>query len=574
MRLFSTASPSRVMSLAMVISLAGIVLPLSVHASQTAAHAPSPLASVYYIQHGLTVKPPNKRAKAGHTKQSLYTSYFLGTRGGQKASVKFHDGTYLHINQNTNLILFNPHTTTVTKGEVDEIMQPGTSHRIQTASAVASAIGTEFDVKEVTLKVKEKARGKKKKGSHPRFKKEQKTVITVVEGSLKVDTAKGSVTVKTNQQTSIIPGEAPKPPTNVDAAKITTWTKSLPPAKGRKENIALQDNGGSVVAFSSQATRAAALQGDAAQPAPSWLASFVNDGYLDRGWATAVGKTANEWVKIHFRDTKVYNLGGIVVDPAATQGLPSSDDAKHIELWTSITDSSDSSFTFVHRWSLQQKAGLQRLLLPKAVPARYMKLVVVDNFGGTQDAVAEVEAIAAPKEISPPVPTNTPTPAVPATATPTPTPVGTATPTVTPIPTATPIRPGFKFALHYTISGLPEPDNPAGGPDLDKTLTVILSGRLCGSNPYAQPFTVTEQYSLNDPSDNIFQQTTDTFQVTLPMNGTAPLTGDTSQLANETIQFVNGPTPQFAIEIMTSTGTPPDQTIMASVETDNTCPAV
>jgi hypothetical protein len=336
------------------------------------------------------------------------------------------------MNQQTDLTLKSPHVTFVSRGEIDEVVQPGTTHTVQTAAAIAAAIGTEFDVREVrqVITVVEKKRGQKKK---IRKKVERKTIIVVVEGALVVETPKGSVTVKTNQKTSIVAGEAPLKPSHINASKAVEWKKTLPPPlpRDQKQNIALDANGGQVITASSE-------------NGALWSKNFVNDGRLDRGWATATGKIAGQWVKIQFKNQQTYNIAGVIIDPAATGGLPSTDDAKDFRVYTSLTTSADSSFALAYQGTLSRQGTLQSFSFPRPEPARYVKIEIRSNYGGNHATLAEVEVISPPQTVVPPSPTATPTarpthtPVPTSTSTPTATPTSTSTPTPTSTPTATP----------------------------------------------------------------------------------------------------------------------------------------
>jgi ferric-dicitrate binding protein FerR (iron transport regulator) len=106
-----------------------------------------PLASVRFIVHGLTVTPPHRSAAGAHVGDPLFAAYGLGTRAGERASIRFSDKTTLHINQRTSLVLRSTNVTFVSKGEVDVNDQPGSHHRIVTGTAIATAIGTRYDVR-------------------------------------------------------------------------------------------------------------------------------------------------------------------------------------------------------------------------------------------------------------------------------------------------------------------------------------------------------------------------------------------------------------------------------------------
>src|SRR5439155_4587195 len=117
----------------------------------------------------------------GKVRMPLYSQYGLQTGKGQKASVKFHDGSVLHINQRSDIQLRSAHLTRDKRGEVVQVVEPGTHHSVQTAAAVATAQGTIFDVRVLGMK----------------------TIVLVKEGAVLVHNKKGSVLVKTGQESTV-----------------------------------------------------------------------------------------------------------------------------------------------------------------------------------------------------------------------------------------------------------------------------------------------------------------------------------------------------------------------------------
>lgn len=168
------------------------------------------VAQVHYISGGLGVQPPQRTSVKGRLKMSLFTHYALHTRSAQRASIRFTDGTTLHINQRTDATLRSASTTYVAQGEVDEIVIPGTKHRVRTSAAVAAAIGTVFDVQV--------------NGSL--------TTVIVAEGVVKVTNKAGTVLVKANQQTTVQPGQRPSPPAPANPQSATSWTQGIPAPTG------------------------------------------------------------------------------------------------------------------------------------------------------------------------------------------------------------------------------------------------------------------------------------------------------------------------------------------------------
>lgn len=375
----------------------------SAGASQAPAHQPKStakaLGQVRYIKRGLTVQPPHKQPRRGTVKMRLYKGYFLQTKAAQLASVRFNDGTLLHINQRTDVVLRTPHLTYVKRGEVDQVTTPGTDHRVQTSTALAAAIGTELDVRIV---------GKN-------------TIVTVVEGAGRVSNKLGSVIVKTGQQTVVAPNQPPQPPSPANAQATVSWTQPIPPpAQSIAQNIALDFNGGHIVGYSSQQPAPAARVAGRSSPrisASPWDVHYINDGLLDRGWESATGHASNQYVKLGFISDNVALVTGVVIDPAATGGHSASNDLKDFEIKVSTSGTDDGSFTVVFRGVTRQKNSLQRFDFPSPVPARYVELYALDNYGGRAIAVSELEISATGEPVGGPTPTPVSTPAATPTAT-------------------------------------------------------------------------------------------------------------------------------------------------------------
>jgi hypothetical protein len=199
--------------------------PYRANLRRTAQKLPPDIAQVRYIRRGLTVSPPHKHHTRGKVKMPLYNQYGLNTAAGEKASIAFVEGTVLHMNQLTSVLLQSPHVTTVQKGEVQEDVKPGSNHQVQTSTALASAVGTIFDV---------------------RVFKHHRAIFTVVEGALLVKNPKGTTLVKTDQQTVVQSGQAPGAPQPANVSQLT-WTAALP-APNLGKNLALDANGGHIIA--------------------------------------------------------------------------------------------------------------------------------------------------------------------------------------------------------------------------------------------------------------------------------------------------------------------------------------
>lgn len=333
----------------------------AVPAGARRASAPSWLAQVRFIERGLGVGPPTGALHAGKVNDSLYNAYRLRTQRLARASIRFKDGTVVHLNQDTDAQITS-HLTRVTRGEIAEYLAPGTDHRVQTATAVASATGTTFDVRS--------------NGAT--------SIFVVLHGALQVSNAKGQVLVTTNRQTIVRAGQAPLPPAKVDAKAVFAWTDGIPtPDLG--QDVSLNANGGVIAGFSSQRNG----------PNGAGNVEQIHDGLLSTGWESAMGQVANQWVKVGFAGGNAYRISSVIIDPAATAGSPSSEDLKGFEIRVSTTDTADSSFITVLRGRAARRATLQKFTFPVPVRARYVELVALSNYGSPDRvAVAEWEVVA------------------------------------------------------------------------------------------------------------------------------------------------------------------------------------
>lgn len=350
----------------------------STQAASGARTCSTSLAQVRFIHLGLRVAPPKKTYGRGRVRQKLAAKYALRTLKRQKASLCFRDGTILDINQRTDAVLADPAHTLVRRGEVDEHVMPGSNHAVQTAEAVASATGTQFDV----------------------LRRPGTSTFVVVEGAVLVRSKQGSVIVKTGQETTVKKGQAPTPPTAVDAQAATAWTGSIPPpASPVPENIALDANGGGVAGSSSK------------NPTAGHDPVYVVDGNLNTSWETDAGTTSG-WVRISFAHDASYLLTAVMLDCAAAGG-DQSRDLKSFQIFTSnsiIPDASLAAFTKVMEGTCLQGNSVQRFDFPAPVTARYLELVAESNYGSpVATDVAELMAVGEPKPVAPPpTPTSLP----------------------------------------------------------------------------------------------------------------------------------------------------------------------
>jgi hypothetical protein len=279
--------------------------------------------------------------------QPLYTRYLLKTASGQRASLRFRDGSILHLAQRTDALLRSARLTVVRSGELNQVVVPGTKHQVQTSAAIAAAIGTNFDARVV---------GKQ-------------SLFIVLEGTLQVSNQHGTVYVKNNQATLVSPQSAPPQPAPYDAKAGLKWTTGLPGSDAPLEtNIALDANGGHIIAASSQPT----------DP------HFINDGRLDSGWSSGVGQVSNQWVKLGFKHDRLYTISSVMLDPSAARGHEPSAALKTFKIGVSTTGTDDRSFMTVYRAIAKHPKGLQRFVFPQPVQAKYLELYALDNDGSSQ----------------------------------------------------------------------------------------------------------------------------------------------------------------------------------------------
>jgi FecR protein len=404
-----------------VLSLAGAVL-LIIASSLTPRQAVArvsfsavAIATVRYIKNGLAIQPPNKRLSQARLKDKLYTRYLLRTRQAQKASLRFRDGSLLHINQNTSTVLVSPTMTQVKNGTVEEVVQPGTTHEVKTAVGSASAIGTRFLVI---------------------FLEGQMTVI-VVEGAVMVRNSFGNTLVKSGEEATAQLGSAPSSTLPVDARSAAAWAQSIPePKPSPGINIALDANGGAILNATSVR----------ASPDHLWDSAWANDGRLDWGWQSAEGKISNQKLTIVFAGLRQYSVSEVILDCSATHGESQTNALKTFDIRVSTTTSADGSFATALSSQCPQGQGLQTFNLTAPTHARYLQIVAKDNWGGADGiTIAEIEAISAtmPSPLGTPTPSPSATPTVTPPITPTMSPVETSTfaataETMTQTPTATP----------------------------------------------------------------------------------------------------------------------------------------
>lgn len=184
--------------------------------AQASGHA---IATVRFIVNGLSVQPPKHQPAPGQVNERLFPAYGLSTKVGQRSSVRFVDGSMLHMNQRTELVLRSASLTVVKRGEVAAVVTHGATHKIQTSTAITASVGTLYDVRI--------SRPPGPYAPPPKF-PPGTTTVSVVQGKVVVSNQYGSQTVLTNQWTHVAPGKAPTVPTTHNARADVAWTKGLP----------------------------------------------------------------------------------------------------------------------------------------------------------------------------------------------------------------------------------------------------------------------------------------------------------------------------------------------------------
>jgi hypothetical protein len=332
--------------------------------SGVAAPSAARMATVTFVDRGLQVQPTTGHAFKGQVKEPLFSRYGLRTVKAQRAAIGFTDGTTFHMNQQTDVTLTDSHRMLVKHGEIAMYLKPGSDHSVATQAALATAIGTVFDLQ---------------------INGDDSTYI-VVHGALQVQNRLGTVVVETNQESTAGPDQAPTQPKSVDGRTAIGWTAGLPrPNLG--ENEALAADGGTIVGVSSQ---------DVGTD-HGWDAQYVIDGLLQRGWRSAAGQVRNQSIVFGLGGGHEYQITDVILDPAATSGNPPAADLKHFTILASTTGTAPADFHLVASGTCLEANSLQNFHFPHVQPARYVELLMNDNYGGTQYIeLAEAEIVALP----------------------------------------------------------------------------------------------------------------------------------------------------------------------------------
>jgi len=159
---------------------------------------------VQIISHGVEVRHAGRWERA-QKNMALVKGDLVETRSKQRAAITLCDGGHLYLNQGSLVELRERRGAELRRGEVAEKLQARTTHRTQTRRAEARARGGYFDLKE-------------KKGS---------SIVIVVDGVVQVKNKRGTVQVRSNQETIVPENRAPRKPVTVDAQAAVSWTAPL-----------------------------------------------------------------------------------------------------------------------------------------------------------------------------------------------------------------------------------------------------------------------------------------------------------------------------------------------------------
>jgi hypothetical protein len=339
---------------------------VSAHVQAATPARDASLGTIKAIQHALKVTPPAGRTMAGKVKMALFNAYRLETGSGDRASIAFHDGTTLFLNQKTVAQLQSPTVTSVKSGEVNEVLAPGSNHQVKTDNAVAAAIGTNFLVRIVGG------------GSY----------FMVLRGAVLVTNQYGRELVRAEQGTFVQPGKPPEPAYPVDATHAISWTGAFP-APNLGENVALGADGGNVAAASSTW-----VPGGYGATATPYAAANIIDGDLTTGWESATGKVSNQSITVALAGTGTQKIDKIIIDPAQPGGSDTYQDVRHFAILVSTTGTDPADFHSVLTGVCKQENALESFPLTTPVAARYVKLLAVDNYGSAKHiALTELEVV-------------------------------------------------------------------------------------------------------------------------------------------------------------------------------------
>jgi sugar lactone lactonase YvrE len=135
----------------------------------------------------------------------LYAGDVLSTQSKQGASVQLCDGSMVYLNDRTQVTLRSPAEVVEKSGQMAEVIQRQSVHRVKTATGEASARDA---LLEVTTQ-------------------HQRSTFIDGRGVVQVQNKQGRVRLKPNQETITASNAAPRKPAKVDAQRTLSWTAPL-----------------------------------------------------------------------------------------------------------------------------------------------------------------------------------------------------------------------------------------------------------------------------------------------------------------------------------------------------------
>jgi len=170
---------------------------------------PGSPATVVAIKRGMSVLAPRAHPRPGAVGTDLLERYHAMTGKAQYASLGLRDGTLVDLNADTDVLIKDALHTTLAKGELFlEVVHGAASHQVQVGTAVAATKGTRLDVK-----------------VDPRTKV---SVVTVIEGQVRVSNKGATELVGASQQSTIPLNRPPSPPKLVNLNTTLAWIHNLP----------------------------------------------------------------------------------------------------------------------------------------------------------------------------------------------------------------------------------------------------------------------------------------------------------------------------------------------------------
>jgi hypothetical protein len=160
---------------------------------------------VQSVRHQLRVQRPRGTLQQARKKMPLFVGDLIQTTSKDAAAIRFCDGGTLYLNRQTEVVFGSPTQEQERYGEVVEQLTQQSTHRVQTATATASASGALFAVTT----------------------RQGRSTVVVAQGVVQVENGHGRVRVAANQQTVVLPDRAPQPPARSDAGRALSWTASV-----------------------------------------------------------------------------------------------------------------------------------------------------------------------------------------------------------------------------------------------------------------------------------------------------------------------------------------------------------